>query len=145
MSNHAPSFLPAVGGSAWSLGRLVRNFALAAFAAVVVVVLILSWAYSGVARDDLIRQGARANVAVGQTALNVIEQAIGGSLGAGHWLEMPAAQLPTSRFADAADQALQRALRNTGIVKVKLYNVRGLTVYSTERALQRLVGRIGET
>ena len=134
MSNPAPSFLPAVGGSAWSLRRLVRNFALAAFAAVVAVVLVLSWAYSQVARDDLIRQGARANVAVGQTALNVIEQAIGGSLSAGHWLEMPAGQLPTSRFADAADQALQRALRNTGIVKVKLYNVRGLTVYSTERA-----------
>ncbi len=133
MSTSTTSYTPALGGTAWPLRRLVRHFALAALAAVIAVVLVLSWAYNRVARDDLVAQGAQANVAIGHTALNVIERALGGSLSELGWLQMPVAELPHSAHADTADEALHRALRNTSIVKFKLYNAEGVTVYSTER------------
>ena len=133
LSTEPPSIQNALRAAhAMPLRRLLRHFAIVALLAIAAVLFALGWGYRVVAEDDLVRQGARANVTLGLTALNVVEQALDGRLETLGWLELPAAALPAARFVAPADAALRRALQGTSVVKVKLYDVRGLTVYSTE-------------
>jgi signal transduction histidine kinase/ActR/RegA family two-component response regulator len=122
----------APAGAGLTLQPLLRRFAIEALAAVVALVLVLFAGYRWMAEQDLLRHGTRANVLIGQAAVNVIEQTLGAPLTRLGWLDLPIAELPTAQYVAWADAAVRHAVRDSSVVKIKLYNARGVTIYSTE-------------
>ncbi|HSV70478.1 MAG TPA: ATP-binding protein [Methylibium sp.] len=114
------------------LVRLQRRFALGAFGAIAALVLLLAWGYRAVAERDLLDQGARANATMARTVANLMEVALGVSLHASGWFDLPDAALREAPFAATADAAVLTALRGSSVVKVKLFDPRGRTLYSSD-------------
>jgi signal transduction histidine kinase len=116
------------------LEHLQRRFALWALAAIALLVLALCWGYHRVAENDLIDQGARANASTARLAANLIDAAVGGRLVDSRWDAVPPSELRSARFVAPVDAALRAAFKGSSVVKVKLYDARGLTLYSTDAA-----------
>ncbi|HWH74355.1 MAG TPA: ATP-binding protein [Methylibium sp.] len=119
--------------AALALTRLQRRFALGALAGIVLLLLLLGGGYRALAQRDLLDQGARANANLARTVSNLLETALGERLPASGWLALTDAELPGARQAALSDAAVRAALRGSSVVKVKLFDERGRTIYSTDR------------
>jgi signal transduction histidine kinase len=111
---------------------LAGRFAVAAVLAVALGAVAIVLGYRKVAEDDLVHQGAQANIDIGRLAVNAIEAAHDAPLLGHPWLS--AARDDPRRLAWAAttDRAVRHVLQGTTVLKFKLYDARGLTIYSTE-------------
>ena len=112
--------------------RLTREFSLASLLGVVLVLVVLVWVYRQTALDGLKQQEERAHIAV--TTI----------LGNAMWVPYApffqnAVTLPREQLSSRPEIAdlqtvAEQQIAGTPIVKVKIYDSNGLTVFSTERA-----------
>jgi diguanylate cyclase (GGDEF)-like protein len=110
--------------------KLLRYSLAAGLAAVLVAVVALTLLYRGLVLDSLIEGETRSNVTLTRTFANAV------------WPEhsafvMRAGTIPMAELASRdeirdLDYQLRRLKAATSVVKVKLYDTSGLTVYSTD-------------
>jgi sensor histidine kinase regulating citrate/malate metabolism len=110
--------------------RLLRYFSVASLLVLAVVAASLTLFYGWKAEQALLQQGEQKNAAQLRLILNHLVDAERAVLG-----ELLAQQ--TAPAADSAavrrlNQIVARSVAGTTIIKLKLFNVGGLTVYSTE-------------
>jgi diguanylate cyclase (GGDEF)-like protein len=95
------------------------------------VVVVLSLLYRGLVVDSLVQSETDANVAFTKTFANAIWPK--------HWTfvmnagSLPRATLATRPEIDAIEDALRPLANGLNVVKVKIYDLNGLTVFSTDR------------
>ncbi len=111
---------------------LTKRFALFAGLIVVVASLLLIEMYKRIASDDLIATAERSNIAVAQLFSNTIWDSHAGFLTTAHFLTPEAIRRHPETAAIRA--RLIDRLRHMEILKVKIYDLNGLTVFSTEAA-----------
>jgi hypothetical protein len=110
--------------------KLLRYSLAAGLAAVLVAVVALTLLYRGLVLDSLIEGETRSNVTLTRTFANAV------------WPEhsafvmragtIPMAELASRNEIRDLDFQLRRLKAATSVVKVKLYDTNGLTVYSTD-------------
>jgi len=117
--------------------RLLRNFATASLIAFVVVAVLLGYAFRTLSVDALIHGYQSEHVNHARLIANEMWDDHFGPLVLS-MADKPAAQLPTAPQIPALHQEVLKLLNGTKIYKIKVYDLRGWTVYSTE------LGQIGE-
>jgi two-component system, sensor histidine kinase len=112
--------------------RLLRYFSVTSLVAFIIVTLILTALYRQTALDDLVQLRESSNVVSTQLFSNTIW------LDFGEWVVESSARPIEDVITDPEVQALTGELldktRGSTVVKVKVYNTNGFTVYSTEAA-----------
>jgi signal transduction histidine kinase len=109
--------------------RLLRHFSIWSLFIIVLAAAALALLYRHVAIQGIVQLSERSNAALAQTALNAIRSQLLDYLG-------PAADADARSYAyrplsARLDQAIQGTLRDTTIRRIKIYNRRGVVVYST--------------
>lgn len=112
--------------------RLTRFFSITSLTAFVIVSVLLGIFYRQAAIDDLITLGERNNIALTQTFANslwddfqpFVESASG----------MSGDDLRADPETARLHEAVLALMENLSVIKVKVYNLDGLTVFSTEAA-----------
>jgi len=111
---------------------LTKRFALFAGLVVIAASMLLISLYKQIASDDLNAMAERSNTAVAQIFSNIVWDNHAGFLTTAHFLTPEAVrQHPETR---AIRQSLVTRMRDLSILKVKIYDQNGLTVFSTELA-----------
>lgn len=111
---------------------LLRYFSIASLISVVATTIVLAVIHNRVEREQLLRIGESNHVALAQSFANsLLPQYRRLAATAG---EMDIAQLPTHPDFVAMHRGVLDAMRNTRVVKVKLYGLDGRTLFSTEPA-----------
>ncbi|MGZ8433962.1 MAG: ATP-binding protein, partial [Candidatus Binatia bacterium] len=116
------------------MSDLVRNFSIASFFGVmltmVIVATVLSVLYRNMALDDLRAMGERQNVALTRAFANSLWPRFKPFLvSAG---ELNDDQLKAHGEIAKLDGATRAAMKSTSVLKVKIYDLRGRTLYSSE-------------
>lgn len=110
--------------------RLVRYFSWASLAGVVLVTVALLWGFKSLNERHLIAQQTRSNNELAHILVNTIWRRHRA------FITEVAPRTPDQLRADtrlaALDGDVRQAMRGLAVVKVKLYNLAGQTVYSTE-------------
>ena len=109
--------------------RLVRYFSITSGIAVLVVTMVISWAYYVREVADQVNSAETRNKMLALTFANAIRPAYDTFL-----MQEPAA---TSRPADVARltalrEILERLAKGVPVVKIKIYNINGKTIYATD-------------
>ena len=110
--------------------HLTRNYSLASLGLIVMVSILMSYAYHHNAEFELIRQGEDKNHVQVLLLLNALDANAKAQLFALIGLE--AAPGKDDERVKFLHQALSRLVAGSSVRKVKFYNARGLTVYSSE-------------
>ena len=110
--------------------NLLRYSQLIALAVLLAVVAALSLLYRGLAFDSMTESETHANIALTKTFANAIWPSHAGFVR--HAGSLPLATLAGREEVAALDRELRRLSDGLPVVKVKIYDLRGLTVYSTE-------------
>ncbi|MEQ9609208.1 MAG: ATP-binding protein [Kiloniellaceae bacterium] len=111
---------------------LTKRFALFAGLVVIAASMLLISMYKEVASDDLTATAERSNIALAQVFSNHIWDAHAGFLTTAHFLTPEAIrQHPETQ---AIRERLLTRLRDLAILKIKIYDLNGLTVFSSEPA-----------
>ncbi|MGE5765775.1 MAG: ATP-binding protein [Bacteroidota bacterium] len=111
---------------------LTKRFALFAGLVVVAASLLLMSMYRQVASDDLTAMAERTNVSVAQVFSSAVWDAHAGFLTTAHFLTPE--QIRRHPETVAIRESLLRRMRDLSILKVKVYDLSGLTVFSTDPA-----------
>ncbi len=117
---------------AWPRGRfrLTRYFSLTSLVGIVAVTACLFWIYRELTQRHLVEHESRANAALTQAFTNVVWGRYRG------FVLDPAARSRETLLADPALPLLRADVRATmsglQIAKIKIYNLDGLTVFSTD-------------
>lgn len=111
---------------------LLRYFSIASLISVVLTTVLLAVLHHRIEREQLLAIGESNHVALAQSFANSL-------LPAFRQLAATARQSDLSALANHRDFAAMRqgvleAMRNTSVVKVKLYDLSGRTIFSTEAA-----------
>ncbi|GAB4355421.1 MAG: hypothetical protein Kow00114_05730 [Kiloniellaceae bacterium] len=109
---------------------LTKRFALFAGLVVIAASLLLISMYKQIASDDLNTMAERSNLAVAQIFSNVVWDGHAGFLTTAHFLTPEAIRRHPE--TEAIRDSLLRRMRNFSILKIKIYDLNGLTVFSTE-------------
>ncbi len=109
---------------------LTKRFALFAGLVVIAASMLLISMYREVAGDDLNEMAARSNVALARVFSNAVWDAHAGFLTTAHFLTPEAIRRhPETR--SIRESVLMR-MRGLSILKIKIYDLNGLTVFSTD-------------
>ena len=110
--------------------KVFRYSSFVGLIAVIAVTVALSWFYRRLAFDALVETETRANVALTKAFANSIWPAYAGFFGqAGR---IPAAELPQREEIPRLRRELMLLAQGLDVVKVKVYDASGLTVFSTD-------------
>jgi diguanylate cyclase (GGDEF)-like protein len=110
--------------------RFFRYSSFVGLVAVIAVTVALSWFYRRLAFDALVETETRANVALTKAFANSIWPSYAGFVGqAGR---LPTAGLPQRDEIRRLNRDLKLLARGLDVVKVKIYDTNGLTVFSTD-------------
>ncbi|MGH7336255.1 MAG: putative bifunctional diguanylate cyclase/phosphodiesterase, partial [Myxococcota bacterium] len=110
--------------------NLLRYSQLLALAVLIAVVVALSLLYRGLLFDSMVESETHANVALTKTFANAIWPAHAAFVGRA--ASLPRATLASREEIAAIDRDLRRLSDGLSVVKVKIYDLNGLTVYSTD-------------
>jgi len=110
--------------------NLLRYSQLAALAVLTVVVVALSLLHRGLLSDSIVESETHANVALTKTFANAIWPAHAAFVRRAGSLDR--ATLAGRQEVAALDRDLRRLSDGLNVVKVKIYDLNGLTVYSTD-------------
>ncbi len=110
--------------------RLLRYFSLTSFVSILVVAVVLGVFYRAIAVHSLIAMGESNNTALTRVLANSLQPTLTQYLAT-------AGALPTDQLRNHPDRgelsaALLTLLQGLSVAKVKVYDVRGRTVFSTE-------------
>ncbi|MGD1880290.1 MAG: sensor histidine kinase [Kiloniellaceae bacterium] len=111
---------------------LTKRFALFAGLVVIAASMLLISLYKQIASDDLLAMAERSNLAVTQIFSNVVWDSHAGFLTTAHFLTPKAIREHPETVA--IRDSLVRRMRDLAILKIKIYDQNGLTVFSTEAA-----------
>jgi diguanylate cyclase (GGDEF)-like protein len=110
--------------------RLVRYFSLVSLVGLVVATAVLLWAYRALAEQHLVEHETRANAELTRAFSNAVwaryRAFVGGSAG------MDREQLLADPTVAELRADVLSKMRGLSVVKVKVYNLDGLTVFSTD-------------
>jgi signal transduction histidine kinase len=110
--------------------RLVRHFSFASLVAVLIVAFALAWFYASKAETALVEQGEYKNSTQVRLILNQLDAAERATLD-----ELLALKQKPASDAQPVKQMLDifsRSVAGTSLIKLKVYNSAGLTVFSSE-------------
>jgi diguanylate cyclase (GGDEF)-like protein len=110
--------------------RLFRYSSFVGLVAVLAVVVGLSWFYRRLAFDALVENETRSNVALTRTFANSLWPRYAEFIR--NAASIPPAELPARAEIGALSRDLKFLTQGLHVVKVKIYDNRGLTVFSTE-------------
>jgi len=117
--------------------RLLRYFSLTALALMTLAAAALGALYEKTALDDLLASGESANATHASTFANALTAVFGPPL----WIyvssegpRLSAAQLRTHPNTARIDALVKQLAAGTNLVKVKVFSLNGVTVYSSEAA-----------
>ena len=110
--------------------KLLRYSQLAALAVLIAVVVALSLLHRGLLSDSIVDSETHANVALTKTFANAIWPSHAAFVGRAGSLDR--ATLAGRQEVAALDRDLRRLSDGLNVVKVKIYDLNGLTVYSTD-------------
>src|SRR5687768_3055609 len=110
--------------------NLLRYSQLIALAVLIAVVVALSLLYRGLLIDSMVESETHANVALTKTFANAIWPSHAAFVGRA--ASLPRATLASRAEIAAIDRDLRRLSDGLAVVKVKIYDLNGLTVYSTD-------------
>ncbi len=117
-----------------AVSALVRNFSIASFFGVIltmiIVATILSVLYRSMALDDLRAMGERQNVALTRAFANSLWPKFKPFLASAR--ELKDDQLKAHEEIARLDGATRAAMKSTSVLKVKIYDLKGRTLYSSE-------------
>ena len=117
-----------------AVSALVRNFSIASFFGVIltmiIVATILSVLYRSMALDDLRAMGERQNVALTRAFANSLWPKFKPFLASAG--ELKDDQLKAHEEIARLDGATRAAMKSTSVLKVKIYDLKGRTLYSSE-------------
>ena len=111
--------------------KLFRYSSFAGLIALVAVTVALSWFYRRLAFDALVETETRANVALTKAFANSIWPSYAAFVAAAG--KIPPAELPGRGEIRLLDDDLKLLAHGLDVVKVKVYDTNGLTVFSTDR------------
>ncbi len=109
---------------------LTRVYSIASLVGIALIALLLGLFHRYVAVDSLIAHETEANVALTQAFSNTLWPKYARFVAQAHTL--PRAGLPARREIAALDAEVKDKAQGLRLVKVKIYDLDGLTVYSTE-------------
>ncbi len=112
--------------------RLLRYFSLTTFVSIVVVAAVLGLFYRQIEMRSLIAMGESNNQALTRVLANSLSPMLAPYLATGDAL--PADQLKDNPNAQELSKAMVAHLQGLSVVKVKVFDLRGRTVFSTEAA-----------
>jgi diguanylate cyclase (GGDEF)-like protein len=110
--------------------KILPYSSLVGLVALVAIAVALSWFYRRLAFDAIVETETRANVALTKAFANSIWASYAGFVRSAGTL--PAAALPQRDEIRRLDRDLRLLARGLDIVKVKIYDTAGLTVFSTD-------------
>jgi diguanylate cyclase (GGDEF)-like protein len=110
--------------------NLLRYSQLVALAVIVAIVVALSLLYRGVLFDSMVEAETHANVALTKAFANAVWGSHAGFVARAGSLDR--ATLPGRPEVAALDSDLRRLSDGLPVVKLKIYDLNGLTVYSTD-------------
>lgn len=110
--------------------RLLRYFSIASLISMVLAAVVLGAAYRQIATNNLIELGESNNVALTQTLANSLWPQLRSFASLAERLDVDALRLHPD-FAGLRQSVVEQ-MRDTKMVKVKLYNLDGRTLFSTE-------------
>lgn len=110
--------------------KLLRYSLAAGLAALLVAVVALTLLFRGLVLDSLIEGETRSNVTLTRTFANAIWPEHSAFVMHAH--ELPRAELASRREIRDLGFQLRLLKAGTSVVKVKIYDTRGLTIYSTD-------------
>jgi diguanylate cyclase (GGDEF)-like protein len=110
--------------------NLLRYSQLLALAVLTAVVVALSLLYRGLLVDSMVESETHANVALTKTFANAIWPSHAGFVARA--ASLPRATLASREEIAAIDRDLRRLSEGLSVAKVKIYDLNGLTVYSTD-------------
>jgi signal transduction histidine kinase/ActR/RegA family two-component response regulator len=117
--------------------KLLRYFSLTAFVTMTLAAVVLSVLFGRAARHDLLMGAEQAN-AVHAT---IFANALDAEIGAPFWRyiveeapQLDAAALRAHPMTARLNATLRRLVAGTNVAKVKIFSLRGLTLYSSEAA-----------
>lgn len=108
--------------------RLLRYFSITSLISIVAVALVLGELYRHIALGNLLQMGERNNIALTRALSNILRPEFEPLLDAGASSSAQADTQPMERL----HAAVLQHTRGLSVVKVKIYNARGKTVYSSE-------------
>ena len=111
--------------------NLLRYSQLIALAVLVVVVVALSLLYRGLLVDSMVESETHASVALTKSFANAIWPSHAAFVARARTLDP--ATLPEREEIEALDRDLRMLSDGLPVVKVKIYDLNGLTVFSTDR------------
>jgi diguanylate cyclase (GGDEF)-like protein len=120
--------------------NLLRYSQLLALAVLTAVVVALSLLYRGLLFDSMVESETHANIALTKTFANAIWPSHARFVSSA--ASLPRATLASREEIAAIDRDLRRLSDGLSVVKVKIYDLNGLTVYSTD---PRQIGENGST
>jgi diguanylate cyclase (GGDEF)-like protein len=112
--------------------RLTRVYSIASFLGIALVAVALSLFYRAVAVRSLSEHETLANVALTQALSNTLWPKYGGFVMRAR--DIPPAELAARPQIASLRQELLQKIRGLRLVRVKIYDLNGLTVYSTDPA-----------
>ena len=110
--------------------RLLRHFALSGLAVVLVAAAVLGGVYRTVAERSLVQMGEENNTSLTLAMANALGPALAAYLDASR--PLPAGDLANHPGLAGMRAAVLAHMRDVNVVKVKVYDVAGRTVFSTE-------------
>src|SRR3954466_9458991 len=110
--------------------KILRYSQLLGLAALAAVVAVLSLLYRGLVFESLVEGETRSNVALTRTFANVIWPVYRDFVT--HASSIPRTRLATRAEIGLIDRDLRRLTQGLSVVKVKIYDIDGLTVYSSD-------------
>ncbi len=111
---------------------LLHYFLSASLVALVIAAILLGWLYSQFVLDDLIRLAESKNVALTQAFANSQWPEFAHFVASS--TELNKNELRRHPQTAKLQQAILTQMKDVGVVKVKIYNLNGLTVFSTEES-----------
>ncbi len=110
--------------------RLTRTFSIASFLGIVIVAMVLSLFYRNISVSALIEHETQSNVSITQALSNTIWPRYADFIARTSGIP-PRDIAAQPEIASLRDEVLQK-IRGLRVVKIKIYNPKGLTVFSTE-------------
>ena len=113
--------------------QLSRYFSIASLVTIIVAALVLSWMYRFLAIEDLTQQGEKNHITLTQTFSNAIWPQVKFFIDSDKQDALRGrSQTENELNFKTLDASVNKLLKNTPVLKIKIFDLQGRTVYATD-------------